>query len=175
MHTLAEACLPRQHGVARPPAAHLPTCTPRQVFCGFREGAIGFLPTYRRGWNAYFLGDWEAARGFLEEALVLKEKDGPTMFVLNVVEENKWIPPEDWKGRYGTISRIRAVAAAADQGRSRWRAPLPWTDGRGGSAGGSGVVGDGGNDDDGDGGVGGDGGAGGGGSCCGGQMHLRLP
>lgn len=59
-----------------------------------------FLPTYRRGWNAYFLGDWEAARGFLEEALVLKEKDGPTMFVLNVMEENKWMPPEDWKGHH---------------------------------------------------------------------------
>ena len=73
------------------------------------------------------------------------------------------------------VSAWAAVAAAADQGRPRWRAPLPWTDGRGGSAGGSGVVGDGGNDDDGDGGVGGDGGAGGGGSCCGGQMHLRLP
>ena len=43
-------------------------------------------------------GDWEQAKQFLEEALMLREKDGPCMHLLNIIDESSGTAPADWKG-----------------------------------------------------------------------------
>ena len=68
-------------------------------FSEIQEGLHGnFLPTFRRGFDAYIKGEWETSRGFFEEALRLCAKDGPTMYLLNTMEELHWQSPKDWKG-----------------------------------------------------------------------------
>ena len=57
-----------------------------------------FAPTYKRGFSYYINGDWEQAKQFLEEALMLREKDGPCMHLLNIIDESSGTAPADWKG-----------------------------------------------------------------------------
>jgi len=59
---------------------------------------INFLPTFRRGFDAYIKGDWITARDLFEDALRMESKDGPTMFLLNFMEDQGNVVPPDWKG-----------------------------------------------------------------------------
>ena len=63
-----------------------------------------FMPTYKRGYEAYIRGDWDSAKDFLAEALLLKSKDGPTMHLLGVMDAlgsaKGGVAPADWKGHH---------------------------------------------------------------------------
>merc|ERR1711998_182758 len=68
-------------------------------FSTIQEGLpSNFLPTFRRAFDSYIKGEWETAREFFEESLRLYPKDGPTMYLMNLMEDLKGQCPDDWKG-----------------------------------------------------------------------------
>lgn len=57
-----------------------------------------FLPKFQEGVDAYLQGRWQQAREKLEEGLEIKNGDGPTQTLMEVMEESNFKAPDDWPG-----------------------------------------------------------------------------
>ena len=62
------------------------------------NGKGPFYELFKAGFQAYLSGDWSAAKRKLEECLNLRPDDGPTHTIYEVLKENDFITPEEWKG-----------------------------------------------------------------------------
>lgn len=58
-----------------------------------------FLEEFSQGLNLYTKGDWREARLYLMKALELKPADGPSKFLLDMLESQNFEAPKDWRGR----------------------------------------------------------------------------
>lgn len=57
-----------------------------------------FLDAFDKGRESYVSGDWINAQTALNMALAIQPFDGPSKWLLNYLEKNKVLPPEDWNG-----------------------------------------------------------------------------
>jgi class 3 adenylate cyclase len=59
-----------------------------------------FYVTFKEGMNAYTYGDWEKARHLFEttQTMLPDLRDGPSSTILNVMKENDYKAPPEWRG-----------------------------------------------------------------------------
>ncbi len=58
-----------------------------------------FRATWRVGIEAYISGDWPKAQSVFNETLkITKGTDGPSLFLLALMEKNNFVAPKDWEG-----------------------------------------------------------------------------
>ena len=58
-----------------------------------------FRATWRTGIEAYISGDWpKAVNIFNTTKSVVKKGDGPSLFLLDLMEKSGNVAPKDWKG-----------------------------------------------------------------------------
>lgn len=58
----------------------------------------GFFAEFKKGCDAYFAGKWDEARTQLQHVLTVKPEDGPSVTLLEVIENGGGTAPEDWSG-----------------------------------------------------------------------------
>lgn len=58
----------------------------------------GMLSLWKDVMANYIAGDWAKCRGYIEEITSRKPHDGPSKFILGVLEENGGKAPEGWPG-----------------------------------------------------------------------------
>lgn len=57
-----------------------------------------FLAAYDQGMSSYLMGEWIKAMSYLKKALRVKPKDGPTMSILEYMDDFKFVCPKSWEG-----------------------------------------------------------------------------
>ncbi len=58
-----------------------------------------FRALWENGINAYIRGDWGKARDIFDETMRLsKKKDGPSKFIIEIINEHGGAAPQDWPG-----------------------------------------------------------------------------
>lgn len=58
-----------------------------------------FRATWAEGIAAYIKGDWHSARDIFHETMALsKGRDGPSKFLIEIIDEHKGSAPHDWPG-----------------------------------------------------------------------------
>lgn len=52
-----------------------------------------------KGFDAYIFGDWNLASNYFQNVLLLSgHKDGPSIYLLNLMKMHSYCPPKDWNG-----------------------------------------------------------------------------
>ena len=59
-----------------------------------------FLGNARRGVEKYLAGEWGEAKRIFEMCLMQKKKDGPTLRLLGIMSQHKFVAPENWPGYF---------------------------------------------------------------------------
>jgi hypothetical protein len=69
------------------------------AYAQLQEGVTeDFKRIYAHGFKGYKDGNWELAKERLEEALVLKVDDGPSMALMKYMKTTKYKAPNSWAG-----------------------------------------------------------------------------
>lgn len=59
---------------------------------------IQFKNSFKLGFDHYIGGKWDLSKKWLDESLILKPNDGPTMTLRKFIEKFEFVAPKDWKG-----------------------------------------------------------------------------
>ena len=57
-----------------------------------------FIPAFKLATDLYFKGEFQQAKMKLLSAMELKKDDGPSAYLMEVLESYDFVAPEDWKG-----------------------------------------------------------------------------
>lgn len=58
-----------------------------------------FRALWEQGINAYIKGDWQKARDIFHETMRMsKDKDGPSKFLIQTIDEHGGAAPSNWPG-----------------------------------------------------------------------------
>lgn len=57
-----------------------------------------FKNYFKLGFDNYIGGKWKLSKKWLDESLILKPNDGPTMTLMRFIERFEFVAPKDWKG-----------------------------------------------------------------------------
>lgn len=57
-----------------------------------------FLDIFEKALKFYFEGDWLNAQQNFAIALNFQINDGPSKFLINLIDKHKGLQPDDWKG-----------------------------------------------------------------------------
>ncbi|KAJ1431462.1 hypothetical protein B484DRAFT_430248 [Ochromonadaceae sp. CCMP2298] len=58
-----------------------------------------FRALWEQGIHAYIKGDWRKAKDIFQETYrQSKKKDGPSKFLMEIIDENKGMAPQEWPG-----------------------------------------------------------------------------
>jgi hypothetical protein len=52
---------------------------------------------YKKMYQLYTKGDWKKAKHGLNK-IIKRKRDGPSLFIMEVMKEYNFIPPKKWKG-----------------------------------------------------------------------------
>lgn len=72
--------------------------TDKDLYAMTKEDNETFNDLFKAGFKGYLDGDWSLSKRKFEECLNLKPDDGPTNTLYEVLKENDFIAPEEWKG-----------------------------------------------------------------------------
>lgn len=67
-----------------------------------------FYDLFQKAYDSYHDGDWMNAQGHLTAAAQIVKDDGPTQWMLNLIDKSRLTPPDDWIGIRNIDAKLQA-------------------------------------------------------------------